>query len=259
MTDIAILKDLIAQNRYTEVIQAFEQVNEGVPEITTAYELAANNPLMVSRIFSRYVQLVDQIVDLGEEDLQIITEYHNRKPKTQNKDSASHHNLLDMLNSISTEQKEGLRSLIREAANPTSETFLAALINLRKMMAMGSQFAKKEKKKETPKDGDPKSDRVIWGHTQLEAPYVLIEFTICHFIERFMSVAFAKIIPDIARHKDWFLSVLTDVIALNAAREDTSKQVSRHWQVPRTEGGLGWLSEKRIQLFKNIVEERAEA
>ncbi|MBL8015533.1 MAG: hypothetical protein JNK26_05100 [Candidatus Doudnabacteria bacterium] len=254
MTNTQTLKDLITQSRNTEVIQAFKQVNEEVPEITAAYELAVNNPLMVSRIFYRYVQLVDQMTNLSEENLTIIAQYYRSKA-LEKPDSASHHNLLDVLNTISTEQKESLRDLIREAANPASPVFKAALTNLQEMMKNGSEY---KASGQVPYDGDPLADRLIWGHTQLTAPYILIEFTVCHFIERFMSVAFAKIIPDIARHKDWFLSALTDVIALNAAREDTSKQVSRHWQVTREEGGLGWLSSTRLQAFRDIIASRQE-
>lgn len=228
-----------------------------VPEVMDAYRLALVNPTFVWRTFYSYISQVDSIANITEEDLRIIDCAHRiREERGGSSGSASHHNLVDFIRAITPEQRVQLQSLIRAATSHNSEFFQAALADLTQMMQNGHKFKIEGKK---PQDGDPESDKLIWGHTQLEDSNVLIEFTICHFIERYMSAAFQKLGLEMANHKDWFLSCLTDMITLNYIRGNAgATRIASSWSVPREEeGGLGWLNEDRITAFRDAMASEA--
>ena len=222
----------------------FQTNPPAVIEVATVFELLTNNFEIAYRIFFRYLKLVKYMSELTEEDLDIIKKANALLVQ----DSASDYSAADFLSAISLEQKLGLRELAIESVTPGSSYYEKAIEELVDRMQRGSKMNAEGK---VPK----KSDKLIWDHTQLKNSYVLFQFIICHYFERYMSEVFKERGLPMASSKDWFINILKDVIALRIARKDNIPGfIKASWTIERINDGLGWLGEDRINAYKQILD-----
>ena len=240
-TSFQVVSDII-------IPMLFEQKPPAVPQASGVYELLVFNPEMAAVVFLPYLRLIDNMSKLTKEDLDIIEKANSL---LSHGGSASKHSVVDFLKEISEEQKANLRAIAIESVNPNSKHYKQAIWQLVDRMRRGNKMKMEGRK---PQDGDPESDSLIWGHTQLEKSFILLQFAICHYFERYMSEYFKEQGLVMAFGKDWFLNALTDVIALRVARGDKMTEfITASWTIPRINQGLGWLSEDRINAYKQIL------
>src|SRR5260221_2152283 len=229
-----------------------------VPEVTQAYELALANPHLIIRAFYNHLIIVNSMATLSLDDLKIIGRAHEiMKVNGVKSNSASAHGVIEFLNAITEEQRTLIQESIELAASINTPFFREALENLTKMMHNG-HVQRQKNPNWIPTDGDSIADNLIWGHTdpRMTDPMVLTMFTMAHYIEQFMSIPFTAIGIEMANHKDWFLNAFTDVLALNYVRgEKHAGSVGNEWAKPRSEGGLGWLKQERIDAFNQSTDE----
>lgn len=100
----------------------------------------------------------------------------------------------------------------------------------------------------SPRDGDPRSDRVIWGFVLgATNPWINIHFGIAHLVERVLTSELKGTpLGDFASRKDWSFPVPTAIVGLDGVnRVGAGNRLLTIWHLPRP-NGLGWISNKRI-------------
>ncbi len=225
---------------------------ENVPEVQGSCQWMKSNPEKFASVVQTYINLIGRLGDYAEEDIK-LTEKANRLMRKRNvrNTSASSLRANVFLKSLDNRQRRRLKDIAIQAFNPKSPLYQRALLQLANMMYEGHKmFASGE----TPRDGDPASDKVIWGHTQARKdvdPIILAHFIISHYLARFFAHVFDN--TKITKNKDAFLAVLTDVVLLAEARKPGSTGVLDVWLTPRAKGGLGWLVQEQVNAYHDVV------
>jgi hypothetical protein len=211
-----------------------------------------SNPEKFADIVEVYINLIECLGNYNEKDIELIGQANKlmREKKVPNTSASSlRANLL--LESLDDNQRKNLINTAVEAFNPKSPFYQKALNQLANMMYEGHKmFASGG----TPRDGDPASDKVIWGHTQARKdvdPIVLVHFIVSHYLARFFAHAFDS--NEITENKDAFLAVLTDVVLLEETKKPNSTGVLGVWLTPREKGGLGWINQEQVNAYRDVV------
>jgi hypothetical protein len=231
---------------------------KAIPQIQATLEYIGENPIESTRLYLEYRRLVYCMLNLNNYDLEIIDSAHERyeykkRRSGQNSDSASKlttREVLDLLGEVRLE-------VVTRFVDSNPEDIVLALNPLFEMMSNAS-LALHNNPNFVPKDGDPISDKIIWGHTQIESnnPRVLLHFIIAHGIERYIVTNFGINVP-----KDSILNALTDTLSLQYARRKANPEIVETWcnpkksDDPKVDTGLGWLSSKRLESFENALME----
>lgn len=223
-----------------------------VPEVKDACQWSVTNPEEFGEIFETYLRLVRKLEGYTDEDIAIVRNANKiMKKRKVRATSASNLRADAFLRNLSEDQKNSLVDTVSQAFNPKSPFYEDSMSQLASMMFEGHKMFVSGG---TPKDGDPTSDRVIWGHTQAREdvePIVLVHFIICHYLARFVSHALNDVVD--VQDKDAFLAVLTDVILLEEAKNPGSTGVLKIWLTPRDRGGLGWMIQEQIDAYGDAI------
>lgn len=225
-----------------------------VPEVQGAVEAAFGDQRYVAKTFIQYIRVAERLANLSEEEIEIISGANSiLASRGASRGSASHINGETFLQNLGEDRRSGLRALLLGSTNILSDNFTGAIDDLTRMMEGGSRM---KQRGETPRDGDPNSDNVIWGHTRLTDNHALIHFTMAHYLERFLSQPLQEAGVEMAFHKDYFLNAITDVLALEVASGEEPSDIALMWMAPRDQGGLGWLKETRINAFREVLSQQ---
>lgn len=216
-----------------------------VPELRPALDLAISNPDLVVRTYEAYVALIDSMAAMTEED-KLLVDHANKRLASKNTDtgSASKVSAIDLLDSVG--DAEVLSSIAKNSIDRASPFFDDAIDELIIRLEGGHQFKLAGK---TPVDGDPESNKIIWGHTQITDPNALLNFTICHFLERYFAKELSARDIAIASQKDFFLNALIDVVIIDHLTLQKFKPIFELWAKPKNQGGMGWIIPDRLNSY----------
>lgn len=226
---------------------------DDVPELQTIMDTAHGNPEVSTTIFGQYIDVVKRLSQLGPDEMASVRESWDKLMSGRGDvNSASKHNALDIFSKLDDAGRAELANQAPQSINPESPYFEAAVSDFVARTEGGHQLKVDGK---TPVDGDPASDKVIWGHTQVTDPEALLHFTVSHYLERYFSQCLAaEGVEFAANHKDYFLNAMTDVLMLDHFEENRFATIFDVWAKPRNEGGLGWIKEDRIEAYKPDAE-----
>jgi hypothetical protein len=104
-----------------------------------------------------------------------------------------------------------------------------------------------------PSDDDPESRKVIWGHTMISNPEVLVHFMICHYMERYFAVGLADHGSELALEKDFMLNALIDVVILDHLNGNRFANIYDIWRRSKDERGLRWINDDRLASYESLV------
>lgn len=230
--------------------------NKAIPQLQDTLEYIKNNPIEATRLFLSYRRLTYSMLNLSIYDLGIIESAHERYGYGRSKanlptSSASKITTAEFLDSLG----ESRLGIINDFEEISPDNIISALKPLFEMMSNAS-LALQENPFFKPMDGDPISDRMIWGHTQIRSddPRILLHFIIAHGIERYIV---NKLGLEIS--KDSVLNALTDTLCLQYAKRSADPEIIKVWSNPKqtddvlAESGLGWLKSQRLETFENAL------
>lgn len=220
-------------------------------KLKPAMRSATENPRNVGKIFYEYYQTVKDWFSLPAEEMQIIHEI-NSNPENPNHGGAD-----EFLQTFGG-QKDEMLAVLRKMGNIGEEPTKQGIQNLSDMMN-NAQTLKQNEPNWKPKDTDPRSDNVIWGFVLgANDPNTDIHFALAHAMERVLSQKFHN--PDgTPFKKDWFVHPLTDIIVLKGVQgKQPEFNILSEWSKARPEG-LGWASQKRIDLYTEKVQQMKQA
>lgn len=222
------------------------------PELEVAMERALGNPEHATAVYNQYITIIDHLAHMSAEERAQVQQSLERlaDSRGENHGSASHHNALDLLSKLDIVGKAELTHASSSSVDVSSSRFIAAVTDFATRTRGGHEM---KLRGEMPVDGDPESDKVIWGHTQITDPEALLHFSIAHYLERYYSQVLPGLGVDFAStHKDYFLNAITDVLLTDHFGENKFSTVFEVWRQPREKGGLGWIKEDRIQAYKPL-------
>jgi hypothetical protein len=203
---------------------------------------AEADPHAVASSYYGYYRTIRDLFNLAPADITTITAVNKQLQSFRGADT--------FLTYMAPYQDQ-LLSALRQIGNLDLENNRQGLDQLAAMMNNAREI-RQTNPLWTPKDGDPKSDRVIWGFVRgAVSPETDIHFTLCHGVERMLTRTFRDSpIAEFTDHKDWLLNALNDVIALRGLQgKGYGNQVLDLWSAPRP-NGLGWISPRRLDAFK---------
>lgn len=218
-----------------------------VPEVREACKWMTENPDDYELLVTDYLMLMTVFDNLTDEDVKRIAQAESELLRRRvSRDSASNITVIDFINKV--RGNVSLQPLAFEGFSASSEYFNDATNVLAEMMLNGHKlFAKGG----VPRDGDPESDKVIWGHTQARkdvAPEVIANFVVSHFMARYFTLALAEF--DILREKDDFFAPLTTMLMIHESRNPGITPITKAWMTAREDGGLNWLSQEKLDVYK---------
>ena len=112
-----------------------------------------------------------------------------------------------------------------------------------------------------PFDGDPRSDKVKWGHVNgANDPRIDAEFIAAHLSEVILTLAFEKTdLKEMVGEKDWAFPIFETAILLGAVKGDkTALNRLEVWSTPRKDG-LGWIKQEKIDAYRQAVKQINES
>lgn len=190
-----------------------------------------------------YLQIVKQIAHMSESDIDFIRQADAAMGDAR--DGASK-GTLSFLEKIG-KHRQKLVPMIANAVHPDSSQYKKTTSQLIRLMDNAQQISEEDMKL-PKKDGLPQFDRSIWGYRNIKSNEGQIHATIGHF----MSQALFKTVE---KHwgKDDLLAPMTAMIILNKLRQpDKPSPIFDLWRKKKVDGGLGWISDKRLQAFEKV-------
>jgi hypothetical protein len=232
-------------------IRTFEQGLENVPEVEEAIRAAGEEVSETARVFDDYLDLARRLAKLSPEQTRLVAEANEELNRRGGRSGSAVKEGADIfLEELGETGRQRLLEVISQAADPDSPNYQETVAELAAMMEGGHQLKVSGKR---PVDGDPLSDKVIWGHTQISDPVALRHFVICHYLERYVSVSLRKLGVRAAKRKDFFLNAMTDVIILEEMSNSGEPSIFTMWSTPKDQGGLGWIPQERIDSYKTVL------
>ena len=142
-----------------------------------------------------------------------------------------------------------ISTIIESIKDPASDNFRTAWKVMDEMMTGGWDM---KVDKETPSDGNPRADKVKWGHVNgSNNPEIDVDFIIVHLTEVLMTLAYKDTdLKEVVSKKDWaFPLFYTGVIMDSLNGDKNSKETLNRWSRPRPDG-LGWIKDERIDRYR---------
>jgi hypothetical protein len=216
-----------------------------VPELKSAMELAVSNPEHAFNVYYEYLGIIDGLPSLSADELETARGARQELAEQGIVVSASQMSVADLLSAVG--EKDSIPEIARQSTNPDSEYFAPAIDQLVERMEGGHQLKASGK---TPSDGDAESGQVIWGHTLMTDPDALLNFTVCHYLERCVSQALMGEGAEIGQQKDYFLNAMIDAVILDHLSAQQFTKAFNLWSTPKNQGGLGWIVPEMVAMYQ---------
>ncbi len=241
------------ESEVNRAIEAFRKPFSKLPEMRNVVAYGEARPLDIGKEIRHatvgYLQIVKQIAHMPETDVELIRQAEKLMGDSQNGASKGTQAFFEKIGP----QKRNLVSIIASAIHPDSPRYQKTVKQLTHLMNNAQKISDEEMKLEK-KDGVRKFDRSIWGYRNIKSNEGQIHATIGHF----MSQALFKAVKG-HWEKDDLLAAMTDQIIIDHFRHpDKSPTIFDLWRKKKTDGGLGWISDKRFDAFKQIFEKNQE-
>lgn len=212
----------------------------------------AKSPLeYINIIFFDYLLIVRALVTLSDEDVGLVSEI-NRMRKTIGLDSnpLGHHGIDVFYKNVNKIERNNYWSNLVKSLQANNQTFINAVFDLSDRMTLASSLTKAGV---VLKDGDPRADKVIWGHTKGLIPEATIHFVVCHLIDRLTFQIFNKSkdekLRNMVKGKHYLFDPLGDMIFLMTTRNMINPEIAKRWMLKRVDGGLSWNTQEEQDVF----------
>lgn len=208
-------------------------------------EYMRQHPEVVEGLFVSYCSLFYRFLSLEDKELLAVQKVaHDMK-------DGPHKSAVIFRERIAGHETDFL-NLVRTVADPGTPQYKEGIAQLSTMMTNAWDMKVDGL---TPRDGDRRSDGVIWGYVRgSTSPELDIHFLIAHGTERVVTAALNNSpLHDLVQKKDWSFPVSTAIVGLDGVRGiGAGGHLFSVWQAPRPVG-LGWISPARVEAFKNAV------
>ncbi|OGG35218.1 hypothetical protein A2363_02185 [Candidatus Gottesmanbacteria bacterium RIFOXYB1_FULL_47_11] len=215
------------------------------PILRGSMEMARHKKEMVLRTFAQYHMTIKHLFTLTPQELDVIQQVNEKLQKKR----GAH----EFIEHMKPHRNEILK-IVRHAGDVYLPENRKGIEQLATMMGNAWNL-RKEDPNWTPRDGDPRADKVIWGFVKgAEDPKINIDFAVCHGIERITTAYLHRIgVTEYIDHKDWLITAMEDVVALRGLQGKYPEANILHiWQQPRPVG-LGWVSQARAQEYRKFI------
>ena len=215
-----------------------------IPEMTGAVELVRQHPEVANNALEAIRQLVRVVAELSPDDWKLVEQMNVAYGRETGENPF-----------IRKLGKENLTALVDFVNGHfgESEECAGAVDRLCQLMENAHQ-KKTNDPNWKPTDGDPESDRVIWGQTVVTNNEAKVHLAVGHFVSQLIFQKFRPV-DGSEWGKDDFLS-LTDVVALLAIKytaylPNELLGMVYTWYLEKPDD-LGWISEKRDKATSQI-------
>ncbi len=220
------------------------------PEVRPAIDLIGSAPEFAINTYRRYEEQIGRMALLGAEEIESIgvSQQLMAGESSTKQGSVSKVGANDILSALG-ESRDLLGSIATESVNPDSPHYQPAIDELVRRMERGHQMSVDGVK---PSDEDTRTHEYIWGHTvhtDKMDDVTLLNFIICHYLERFFAEALAAKGYDFARQKDFLINALDDVIILEHIAGRGEPSIFNLWSKAKEQGGLGWITPERLDSY----------
>lgn len=219
-------------------------------------ELGEKPLLYIGKKYLEYLRVIKDLSNLSDSDSEILSKFHERLDSTEHSGNASVNiNAVQFLNIVGDEGRNRLLEFVLESADPNSEVFQAALIDLADRMTKAHDMSVKGERLSDGASAD--ADYVIYGFTKGLSKRATIDFVLCHFIERAVTQSLSSFedesVREMVSHKDYFLDAMTDVLLLKNTQDGSYAEVTDIWSRSREEGGLEWTIDYPVDILKKVI------
>lgn len=203
------------------------------------------HPNEAARIFFDYASLFTRFFNLNQKELLIIDNAMailNKNP---------HKSATEFRKRVSGHE-DLLCDTVRAIADPGTTHYRDGVRMLTTMMT-GAWDMKLDGLK--PRDGDQRSDGVIWGHVLgAENQVIDLHFIPAHLTERILTIKLRGTpLEQLTTKKDWTFALSTTMVGLDGVRNiGAGSRLLPVWRLPRPKG-LGWIREDEIQTYKKLL------
>ena len=211
-----------------------------------------NTPIgYIKVIFFDYLSIIRTLTNLSNNDLKLVKRINNkRKEIGLDTNPLGHHGIDVFYKKLSEKDRDYYWQNLISSLDVENPIFKSAVTDLTNRMMLASRLAKEGV---VLKDGDPRADKVIWGHTKGLKPEATIHFVICHLIDRLTSQIFQRskneTLKKIVLNKHYLFDPFGDMVFLLTAKKMINTEISRRWELTREKGGLGWNTPEEQRVF----------
>jgi hypothetical protein len=208
-------------------------------------DFMANHPEVVAQQFGDYFSMFRRFFTLDQSEMSAID-----CVGAVMKDSP-HKLPIVFRNQVAGNERQIVK-LFEDVEDPGTPQYKAGMADLKRMMTNAWDMKVAGL---SPKDGDPRSDGVIWGYVRGSTRSDIdVGFYAAHLAERVATAALKDTpIGYLVRKKDWSFPISTAIVGLDGVRGiGIGGQLLSVWREPRP-NGLGWISEKRIAAYQQVL------
>lgn len=241
------MTEIEPRNTEQQPFSALRHSIETIPEITDALHLAANNPVLVQRISSRYSSLLSEMAEFDTEDFAVAGEIRSSLMPYPDQFSASTARLVDVRDALGDRYRSFMSGLFAAAMDDELDTTQKGLSAFIERLEKGHQL---KVQGHAIGDGDEESAKAIWGHTFIEEPEAMLHFLLIHYLERVACAEMQAQVVPIGSEKDFFLNGMIDAIIMD--QHQNYDDLFRMLATEREQGGVGW----KLQQIEDIVNNR---
>ena len=233
-----------------------------IPELSEAIRIFRSNkgiksdfaysPIDYIRIiFFDCLSIIRTLTSLSDSDLQLVKRINKtRKVIWLETNPLGHHGIDIFYSKLNKKDRNYYWQNLISSLDVGNPIFKNAVNDLSNRMMFASKLAAEGV---VLTDGDPRADKVIWGHTKGLKPEATIHFVICHLIDRLTSQIFQKSknerLNKIVLNKHYLFDPFGDVIFLLTTKNMINPEISLRWELSRDKGGLGWNTPEEQQVF----------
>ena len=234
-------------NEIARNIKTFKKPFSQWPEMRNIVAYGEAKPLDVQKeikhTFVDYLKIIKQVSRIPKSDINIIQQANAEIGDNQDGLTKGTPAFLEKIG----EHRKNLVPLIANSVHPDSPSYKTITKRIIRLMGNAQQISEEDLKL-PKKDGLPQFDRSIWSYRIINSDEGKIHATIGHYMSQAL---FNKIEGN--WEKDDLLAAMTDVIILNKLKQpDKPSPIFDLWRKPKADGGLGWISEKRLQAFEKV-------
>jgi hypothetical protein len=239
------LKKIPELSEVVEAIQSDRKLQSDFTDSTVGYTKV---------VLYDYLFIIRSLVTLNDDDLVLVGRVNKKRKKIGlDTNPLGHYGIDVFYKNVNKGFRNFFWEILIKSLNFENSLFIKAVEDLSERMSLASRFAMEGI---TLKDGDPRADKVIWGHTRGLQFEATIHFVICHLIDRLTYQIFLKLdngkFNHILKSKHYLFDPLGDIIFLLTSKKVINPEIAKRWILTRENGGLSWNTQEEQQVFDDF-------
>lgn len=249
-------------NKFPKILTLLVKKLNKVPEMSETIKVLtlnkgikksfADSPISYSKVICfDYLGIIRYLINLSDDDLILIKKVNKiRNESGLDTNPLGQHGVDIFYEKVDKANRELYWQTLISNFDANSEIFKRAVNDLSKRMMFASKLAKKGV---VLKDGDPRADKVIWGHTKGITPEATIHFIICHLIDRLTYQIFlqsqSESVHNMIKNKHYLFDPFGDIVFLLSTKKMINRDIAEKWMLGRESGGLKWNTQEEQKVF----------